>query len=121
MATAVLSHVGGTLVVPQSVLVREYWNEIRAGLVEAGIPVRHVVLHSSRDELVRRIECDTVEVESRQWRLDHLDAYENARSWLAREAETLDTTGLDPAQVAALVVAGVGSPAGARTATGTAV
>ena len=119
-AEQVLSHVGGTLVVPQSVLVREYWNEIRAGLVEAGIPVRHVVLHSSRDELVRRIECDTVEVESRQWRLDHLDAYENARSWLTREAEALDTTGLDPTQVAALVVAGVGSPASARTATGTA-
>jgi hypothetical protein len=49
---------------------------------EAGIAVRHVVLHASRTELVRRIEADSIETSARQWRLDHLDAYDDARTWL---------------------------------------
>jgi hypothetical protein len=106
-AREVLDYVGGTLVIPQSVLVRQYWQEIRGGLAEAGIDVRHVVLHADRDELVRRIEADADEAGARQWRLDHLDAYAAARQWLAEEARIIDTTGVPPDQVAARVAAAV--------------
>ncbi|MCX5199072.1 AAA family ATPase [Streptomyces sp. NBC_00249] len=106
-ASQVLDYVGGVLVVPQSVLVERYWAEMRAGLEKAGVPVRHFVLHADRDTLARRIETDTVETGARQWRLDHLDAYEEARPWLSREAEVIDTTGVAPAQVAELIAARV--------------
>lgn len=104
-ATHILDYVGGVLVVPQSVLVHKYWREIRTGIEQAGIPLHHTVLHAHRDELRRRIETDTASATAQQWRLDHLDAYQAARSWHHDEADVIDTTGLDPAQVAALIAA----------------
>ncbi|MEV6560750.1 AAA family ATPase [Nocardia sp. NPDC051756] len=108
-ATQVLDYVGGTLVIPQAVLSHEYWQEIRTGLDNADIPVRHIVLHATRTELARRIESDTVETVARQWRLDHLDAYEAAHPWHSREAEIIDTTTLTPTQVATHIAAGTQS------------
>jgi hypothetical protein len=107
-ASQILDYVGGMLVVPQSVLVEQYWMEIRAGLAKAGIPVRHFVLHVERDTLTQRIETDTIEAGARQWRLDHLDAYQDARPWLSREAKVVDTTQIPPPQVAHLIAAAVG-------------
>ncbi len=104
-ATQVLDYVGGTLVIPQSVLVEQYWTEIRSGLEEAGIPVHHFVLHADREVLTHRIETDPVETGARQWRLDHLDTYEAAHPWLSREADLLDTTTLPPPEVARLITA----------------
>jgi gluconate kinase len=106
-AAQVLDYVGGLLVIPQTVLVHRYWQEIRTGLENAGIPVHHVVLHAERDELLQRISADTVETSAYQWRLDHLDAYEAARSWHSHEAHVIDTTGLQPPQVAKLIAAEV--------------
>ncbi len=104
-AAHVLDYVGGVLVVPQAVLVHTYWREIRTGIEHAGIPLRHIVLHAHRDELRRRIETDTASETALQWRLDHLDAYEAACAWHRDEADVIDTTALNPAQVAALIAA----------------
>ncbi|MFD7747209.1 AAA family ATPase [Streptomyces sp. NPDC059698] len=107
-ARQVLDHVGGTLVVTQTVLVEAYWREIHEGLTRAGVPVHHFLLHTDRDTLVERIETD-IKPESagaRQWRLDHLDDYERALPWLRREARVVDTTGVPPAEVAATVLRG---------------
>jgi gluconate kinase len=104
-AAQVLDYVGGTLVVVQSVLVRQYWTEIRDGLAAAGIPVRHFVLDSDHDTLVRRIEGDTPAI--RKWRLDHLPDYREALSWLREEAEIVDTAGIAPADVARSIAARV--------------
>jgi hypothetical protein len=70
VATAgrLLDYVGGTLVVPQTVLREDYWTEIRDGLAAAAVPVRPFVLHCDRAELVRRIEGDVAEAGARQWR-----------------------------------------------------
>ncbi|MCZ4100488.1 ATP-binding protein [Streptomyces sp. So13.3] len=106
-ATQILGYVGGVLVVPQSVLVEQYWTELSAGFAAAGIPVRHFVLHTDQDTLTRRIESDTVETGARQWRLDHLTAYESARPWLSRTAETIDTTNLPPDRVAHAIASAV--------------
>jgi RNase adaptor protein for sRNA GlmZ degradation len=98
-AARVLDYVGGTLVIPQSVLVESFWAEIRSGLEKAGIPVHHFVLHADRDTLVNRIENDTLPPGVRQWRLEHLTPYQEALPWLEREAEVIDTSQLTPDQV----------------------
>jgi gluconate kinase len=108
-AAQVLDYLGGTLVVVQSVLVEEYWAEIRDGLRRAGIPVHHFVLHADREVMVRRIEADD-SLESggaRQWRLDHLAAYEGARAWLGREGEVVDTTRVGAPEAARLIASRV--------------
>jgi hypothetical protein len=72
-----------------------------------GVPVRHAALHAAREVLAARIEADTVEASARQWRYEHLDAYEEAGPWLRREAEIVDTTDRSPGEVAAEVLARV--------------
>ncbi|WP_216894201.1 hypothetical protein [Nocardia alni] len=106
-ATQILDHVGGILVVPQSVLVHQYWREIRSGLGIANVPLHHFVLHAERDELLRRIETDPTMPNS-TWRLEHLDDYDAARSWHRQEAHVIDTTGLQPQEVAAQIATAAG-------------
>jgi hypothetical protein len=45
-ARRVLGYTGGTLVMPMTVLVEQYWREISTGLAQHAIPVRHFVLHA---------------------------------------------------------------------------
>lgn len=107
-AVQVQAYVGGTLVIPQSVLVEAYWQELRTGLETAGLPVHHVLLHADDDTLRQRIDGDTVEAGARQWRLDHLTPYRAALPWLRPAADTVvDTTGAEPRAVAEWVVAAV--------------
>ncbi|MFE3518555.1 AAA family ATPase [Streptomyces sp. NPDC059166] len=104
-ARRVLEYTGGTLVMPMTVLVERYWHEIRSGLAQHGIPVRHFVLHAEPDTLRRRIAGDTVVGPDSPFRLRYLEPYaEAARTWLHAEAEVVDTTHLTPAQTAAEVV-----------------
>jgi predicted kinase len=105
-AAQVLGYVGGTLVVPQSVLVRSYWRELSDGLAEVGIPVRHFVLHADSEVLARRIEQDTPD--NREWRLNHIAAYEAALPWLREVGELVETAGVEPEDVARRIVAAVG-------------
>lgn len=58
-ARQVLGYTGGTLVMPMTVLVEQYWDEICSGLLAYAIPVRHFVLHGDRQTLLRRIEEDS--------------------------------------------------------------
>lgn len=112
-ARHVLDYTGGTLVVPMTVLVEEYWREISTGLARHGIPVRHFVLHADQEILRRRIEDDAVLGPS-VFRFAHLDPYaEAARTWLHDEAEVVDTTQLTPAQAARHIAQAVaGHPPG---------
>ncbi len=55
-ARLILDYTGGTLVMPMTVLVEQYWREISTGLAHHGIPVRHFVLHADQDTLRGRIE-----------------------------------------------------------------
>ncbi len=102
-ARRILDYTGGTLVMPMTVLVEDYWREIGAGLAEHGIPVTHVVLHADPETLRRRIDEDAVLGPSR-FRLAHLEAYDlAARTWLHDAADVVDTTHLTPEQVARAV------------------
>ncbi|MGK5682856.1 AAA family ATPase [Actinoplanes sp. URMC 104] len=83
-ARRVLDYTGGTLVVPMTVLVEQYWREISTGLAGHAIAVRHFVLHADRDTLRARI-AGQHPVPS-PFRLRHLEPYaEAARTWLHAE------------------------------------
>ncbi|GAA3201046.1 AAA family ATPase [Nonomuraea roseoviolacea subsp. carminata] len=108
-ARHVLDYTGGTLVIPMTVLVEQYWREISAGLARHAIPVRHFVLHADQNTLRGRIEGDTAlgPVPS-PFRLQYLEPYaEAARTWLHAEAEVVDTTHLTPSQAALRIAAAV--------------
>jgi hypothetical protein len=97
-----LAYTGGTLVIPMTVLVEDYWREIKAGLDSYAIPVRHFVLHADQATLRRRIDEDRflASVPS-PFRLRYLGPYaEAARTWLHDEAEVVDTTRLKPGEAA---------------------
>ena len=99
-ARRILEYTGGTLVMPMTVLVEQYWRDISTGLASYAIPVRHFVLHADTDTLRARIEGDTVLGPS-TFRLAYLEPYaEAARTWLHNEAEVIDTTHLTPEQAA---------------------
>ena len=102
-AVEVLNHVGGTLVIPQTVLNQNYAEEIFGGLAAEGVKIHHFVLHVDRDELVRRINEDREEAGAKQWRLDHVERYDAARPWLSEKATVIDTTAKTPAEVVALI------------------
>jgi hypothetical protein len=105
-ARRVLDYTGGTLVMPMTVLVEQYWREISAGLAHHAIPVRHFVLHADRGTLRRRIEGASP-VPS-PFRLKYLEAYaEAAGAWLHGAAEVVDTTHRTPAQAARQIAGAV--------------
>ncbi|MEY9838121.1 AAA family ATPase [Streptacidiphilus sp. EB103A] len=107
-ARRVFDYTGGTLVMPMTVLVEEYWREISTGLAQYAIPVRHFVLHADQDTLRGRIERATP-VPS-PFRLKYLEPYaEAARTWLHSEAEVIDTTHLTPAEAAQQIAQAVKS------------
>jgi hypothetical protein len=108
-ARRVLDFTGGTLVMPMTVLVEEYWREISAGLARHDIPVRHFVLHADPDTLRGRIEGDTFLGPS-AFRLKYLEPYaEAARTWLRSAAEVVDTTHITPAEAALRIAEAVKS------------
>ncbi len=105
VATAIelARYTGQHLIAPQTVLDRPYLEQIKAGLQAAGQPVFHVLLDASDEALRHRIEGSD---EARQWRLDHLAAYLEARAWMAAEADlVVDTTTVQAAAAAEQIAA----------------
>jgi AAA domain len=99
-ARRILDYTGGTLVMPMTVLVEQYWHEITAGLAAHSIPVRHFVLHADQETLRQRIEGDTLLGPS-SFRLKYLQPYaEAAATWLHGAAQVIETTRSTPAEAA---------------------
>ncbi|WP_406831528.1 AAA family ATPase [Pedococcus sp. KACC 23699] len=104
-ARRILDYTGGTLIVPMTVLVEQYWREISTGLADHSIPVRHLVLHADQDTLRRRIAGDTVLGPDSPFRLGYLKPYAQAfTTWLHEAAEVVDTTHLTPGRAAQQIV-----------------
>ena len=100
VADQMLKHYGGVLVAPMTVLRGDYLTEILDGLKKRGIEHLHVLLEVREDELVRRIETDTMETGARQWRLDHVESYRENLPRLREVGEVVDTTAMDAGQAA---------------------
>jgi hypothetical protein len=100
-AIEVLRHVGGTLVVPQTIVVEEYAREIFDALAAGGVQIRHFVLDAEPGEFVRRIENDAEVPQAKEWRLRRLEDYQAALPWLHGSATVVDTNHKAPVDVAA--------------------
>jgi AAA domain len=89
---------GQHVIAPQTVLKREYLDQIFTPLRAAELDVFHVVLDASDAVLRSRIEGSD---EALQWRLAHLDEYEAARPWMVEMADFVtDTAASTPPQIA---------------------
>jgi hypothetical protein len=95
---------GDNLLAMQTVLVEQYWDELRRGFADHGLEVFHIVLDADDVTLRSRIMADG-DRGAVQWRLDHLDTYTSARAWMTTSADlVIDTTALTAAETASLVV-----------------
>ena len=116
VAREVADHTSDNLVVVQSVLNHDYWDELTAGLAANDLPMLHVLLDADALTLRRRIEHDevvqakiaagTIDPLGVQWRLDHIETYLAARDWLTEEADlVVATNSLDIVGVADEILA----------------
>ncbi len=95
-----------TVVVPQTVVVRAYFDELAAGLAGAGLDVAWFTLDVDSGEHRRRIAEDA-EMPGSWWRTQRRADYDTARPWLSELTTLIDTTRLTPEQVVAAVLAAV--------------
>jgi hypothetical protein len=96
---------GEHLIASQTVLVEDYWNELRSGLEDRGLEVFHVLLDCDEAVLRDRISCDADERGAQEWRVRHLEDYRAARAWMVRAADqVVDTSGSDPGKVAVQIL-----------------
>ncbi|GJF34096.1 ATP-binding protein [Kitasatospora sp. NE20-6] len=120
---------GHPVIVPMTLLHRTYAAEIHNAVRAAGVPLRHLLLHAAPGTIGARIGSSTEypgdaerSEKVRAFRRKQLPVYTEAyATWLAADAEVIDSTGLTPRQVAdrALVLleprsAGGGSEADGR-------
>ncbi|MGV4986493.1 NUDIX hydrolase [Streptomyces sp. NPDC001709] len=118
-AAGMLAELGGTLVVPMTLLRQEYRDEIFGGLAARRIPVHHLLLAPAETILRERIAGREVppdlpdgEMRVRQWSYDHIEPYRAAlASWLTADAHLVDTSALTPYATAVRIADAVGSGA----------
>lgn len=107
-AAALLAELGGTLVVPMTLLRQDYRDEIFGGLASRRIPVLHVLLAPAETILRERIAGREVppdlpdgEMRVRQWAYDHIEPYHAALgSWLTADAHLVDSSAQTPYETA---------------------
>jgi 8-oxo-dGTP pyrophosphatase MutT (NUDIX family)/predicted kinase len=119
-AAALLSEVGGPLIVPMTLLRQDYRDEIFGGLSSRRIPVRHVLLHAEetilRDRIAQRGDFPgdaEASASVRSWCLGHLAAYTKALPWITADAHAIDTGALDSRQTAERIAEAVRAGEGA--------
>ncbi|MFE2431499.1 NUDIX domain-containing protein [Streptomyces sp. NPDC059373] len=119
-AAALLSEVGGPLIVPMTLLRQDYRDEIFGGLSSRRIPVRHVLLHAEetilRERIAQREEFPgdpEASASVRTWCLGHLAAYAEALPWITADAHTIDTGALDSRRTAERIAEAVRAGEGA--------
>lgn len=99
---------GDDLLAVQSVMNQGYWEDLRAGVTENGESIFHVVLDCDESTLRERIHADQVEVSAEDWRLEHIAALQDARSWMTASADlVVDTSAASADTVAAIILEAV--------------
>ncbi|MFB0614908.1 NUDIX domain-containing protein [Streptomyces sp. AGS-58] len=118
-AAAMLAELGGTLVVPMTLLRQEYRDEIFGGLAARRIAVHHLLLAPAETILRERTAGRETppglpdgELRTRQWSYGHIEHYRAAlASWLTADAHLVDTSVLTPYDTAVRIADAVGSGA----------
>ena len=96
---------GQNIIAPQTVLKREYLDQVLVPLRVAGLEVFQVLLDADEAVLRSRIEGSD---EAMVWRLDHLDEYKAARPWMVEMADlVVDTVASTPPQIARRILTGL--------------
>ncbi|MFJ9152486.1 NUDIX domain-containing protein [Streptomyces sp. NPDC102270] len=116
-AAAMLAELGGTLVVPMTLLRQEYRDEIFGGLAARRIAVHHILLAPAetilRERIAGRETPPTLPlggVGQGHWAYDHIGPYRAAlASWLAADAHPIDTSALTPYETAARITEDLGA------------
>jgi hypothetical protein len=103
-----------TIVVPQTVVVETYWDEITAGLAAAGFPMHAFTLDCTPEEHERRIAGDGLTHDvvkmhdgAINWRLHRAPDYRAALPWLRERTEVIDTTTMTPDDVSTQIASQV--------------
>lgn len=105
VAHQIASLTGDDLLAVQTVLVHEYWDELRGGFAHHGLELFHVVLDADESVLRERISADQIDEGARQWRLDHVATYRSARSWMVAAADlVVDTSQVGAPEVASQIL-----------------
>jgi hypothetical protein len=105
IASEVSDFTGDDLLVVQTVLVQDHWEEMRSRFSERQQEVVHVVLDAPATVLASRIKKDQIERSAEQWRLDHIESYESAKTWLLPAADlVVDAHLLSVADVASSIL-----------------
>jgi len=97
---AVVNQTGQDLVAPQTVLQRQYMQQIADGFAAHSLKLFHVLLDAPTECLRERILSDADKMAS-PWRLEHVADYEVARAWMRDEADLVIDTGTHSAVEAA--------------------
>ncbi|MEE9414424.1 MAG: AAA family ATPase [Acidimicrobiales bacterium] len=93
------------LIAPQSVLVKDYWDELKTKMTDLGLEVFHVVLNCDENVLAKRIEDDKIDRDACVWRTEHIAQYSQARTWMTAFADlTIDTSALTPDQISTAIL-----------------
>ncbi|MFF0013653.1 NUDIX domain-containing protein [Streptomyces sp. NPDC005374] len=116
-AAAMLAELGGTLVVPMTLLRQEYRDEIFGGLAARRISVRHLLLAPAETILRERItgrETPPIPPHGgtgqEQWAYGHIEPYRAAlASWLTADAHLIDNSALTPYETAARIAQALGA------------
>jgi hypothetical protein len=96
------------LLLVQTVLVEQYWRELRCGFERQGFEVMHVVLDCDERVLKQRIDDDANDPGAAQWRAEHVDDFISARTWMIDAADlVVDTTERHPHEVADVILGAV--------------
>ncbi len=102
---------GQHLVAVQTVPDQDYWTEITDGFEQQGQQVFHVLLDTDLRTLRTRIGNDTAEVGAAGWRMEHVDDYRDARTWLLDAVDlVIENTSLSPRNTALEVLRSVNLP-----------
>lgn len=119
-AAAMLDELGGTLVVPMTLLRQNHRDEIFGGLAARRIEVRHVLL--APDETILRQRAATREEYAgatgsgagpERRAADPVDAFRAELPWLTADAHVVDTGGLTPRQAAVRIAEAIRTGAAA--------
>ncbi|MCW5253454.1 MULTISPECIES: NUDIX hydrolase [unclassified Streptomyces] len=116
-AAALLAELGGTLVVPMTLLRQEYRDEIFGGLAARRIAVRHILLTPAETILRERMALRDIppdpsggDPRAGRWCDDRIEPYRTAlASWLAADAHPIDTGALTPYETAVRITEAVGT------------
>ncbi|MEV7437765.1 NUDIX hydrolase [Streptomyces griseoviridis] len=116
-AAAMLAELGGTLVVPMTLLRQEYRDEMFGALAARRIGVHHFVLAPAESVLRvraadRELPSDPVDgaPRGRRWSADHIEPYRAAlASWLSADAHLVDTSALSARAAAGRIAEAVGN------------